>query len=123
MNLILKRQSDIMRQMTVTCGEVDMILGTKDYDNLNVAVCPNIKPTIGHYHPLFDEIYFVLDGWIELKTYDPTTDTYAENRLESEELALIPAGMHHKVTAASDTNRLCVLMIPGFLGEVPSDKL
>jgi mannose-6-phosphate isomerase-like protein (cupin superfamily) len=90
---------------------------------LNVAVCPNIRPTIGHFHPEFDEIYFVLDGWIELKTYDPSTDSYAEQRLGSEELVLIPAGVHHKVTASADVNRLCVLMIPGFRGEVPSDKL
>jgi hypothetical protein len=27
------------------------------------------------------------------------------------------------IQQASDVNRLCVLMIPGFLGEVPSDKL
>ena len=32
-------------------------------------------------------------------------------------------GMHHVITEASDTNRLCVLMIPGFISEVPSDKL
>jgi len=31
--------------------------------------------------------------------------------------------MHHVITEASDVNRLCVLMIPGFLGEVPSEKL
>jgi hypothetical protein len=30
-------------------------------------------PTIAHFHPEFDEIYFMLDGWIQLKTYDPTT--------------------------------------------------
>jgi hypothetical protein len=30
---------------------------------------------------------------------------------------------HHVITASSDVNRLCVLMIPGFTGEVPSDKL
>ena len=72
--MIVKLQKDMLRQQTVTCGEVDMILGTSDYDKLNVAVCPNIKPTIGHYHPEFDEIYFVLDGWIEVETYDPATD-------------------------------------------------
>jgi hypothetical protein len=33
------------------------------------------------------------------------------------------AHMHHVITEASKVNRLCVLMIPGFLGEVPSDKV
>ena len=121
--MIVKLLKDMIRQQTVTCGEVDMILGTSDYDKLNVAVCPNIKPTIGHYHPEFDEIYFVLDGWIEVETYDPATEAIDHQRLQSEELILIPAGVHHKVTASSDKNRLCVLMIPGFRGEVPSDKI
>ena len=31
--------------------------------------------------------------------------------------------MHHVITEASDVNRLCLLMPPGFLGEVPSDRL
>jgi hypothetical protein len=31
--------------------------------------------------------------------------------------------MHHVIKESSPENRLCVLMIPGFLGEVPSDKL
>jgi hypothetical protein len=38
-------------------------------------------------------------------------------------MALFPAGLHHVITASSNVNRLCVLMIPGFTGEVPSDKL
>jgi hypothetical protein len=31
--------------------------------------------------------------------------------------------MHHVITEASEGSRLCVLMIPGFRGEVPSDKV
>ena len=31
--------------------------------------------------------------------------------------------MHHVITEASEVNRLCVLVIPRFLGEVPSDKV
>ena len=48
---------------------------------------------------------------------------YAAQHLEQNEMALFPAGLHHVITASSDVNRLCVLMIPGFSGEVPSDKL
>ena len=121
--MLVKLVADMVKTQTVTCGEVDMILGSVDYAKLNVAICPNIKPTIAHYHPSFDEIYFVLDGWIHLKTYDPTTRRYAEQRLGRNEMALFPAGMHHVITASSPENRLCVLMIPGFTGEVNSDKL
>ena len=81
------------------------------------------KPTIAHFHPEFDEIYFMLDGWIHLKTYDPATGAYAEQRIGQNELAFFPKGMHHVIREASDVNRICVLMIPGFLGEVPSDEL
>ena len=121
--MLVKLLKDMVKTQTVTCGEVDMILGSSDYAKLNVAICPNIKPTIAHFHPEFDEIYFMLDGWIQLKTYDPTTGAYAEQRIGQSELAFFPKGMHHVIREASEVNRLCVLMIPGFLGEVPSDKL
>ena len=62
--MLVKLVADMVKTQTVTCGEVDMILSTADYAKLNVAICPNIKPTIAHYHPEFDEIYFMLDGWI-----------------------------------------------------------
>ena len=121
--MLVKLVKDIVQNQTATCGRVDMILSTSDYAKLNVAICLNIKPTIAHYHPTFDEIYFVLDGWIDLKTYDPATGRYAAQRLGQNEMALFPAGLHHVITASSEVNRLCVLMIPGFTGEVPSDKL
>jgi mannose-6-phosphate isomerase-like protein (cupin superfamily) len=121
--MLVKLVTDIVKTQTTTCGEVDMILGSADYSKLNVAICPNIKPTIAHFHPEFDEIYFMLDGWIHIKTYDPATGRYAEQRIGPNELAFFPKGMHHVIDQASDVNRLCVLMIPGFLGEVPSDKL
>jgi mannose-6-phosphate isomerase-like protein (cupin superfamily) len=121
--MLVKLIADIVKTQTFTCGEVDMIVSSADYSKLNVAICPNIKPTIAHYHPGFDEIYFVLDGWIHVKTYDPSQQRYAEQRLSENELALFPMGMHHVITASSEVNRLCVLMIPGFSGEVPSDKL
>jgi len=31
--------------------------------------------------------------------------------------------LHHAIAESSDVNRRCMLMIPGFTGEVPSDKL
>jgi hypothetical protein len=71
--MLVKLVADMVKTQTVTCGEVDMILSTADYAKLNVAICPNIKPTIAHYHPEFDEIYFMLDGWARcrLTSSDP----------------------------------------------------
>jgi hypothetical protein len=58
-----------------------------------------------------------------VKLVNPATNRYADQRHGQNEMALFPAGLHHVITASSRVNRLCVLMIPGFSGEVPSDKL
>lgn len=122
MRMVAKLEIDAIVKQTPSCGEVIMMLTSSDCDELNVAYCPDIKPTIAHYHPGFDEIYFVLDGWILVRTYDPELDQYYEQRLEQNELVLMPKGMHHVIAEASESNRLCVLMIPGFTGEIPSDR-
>ncbi len=122
MNMITKLEKDAVINQTLSCGEVIMMLTSSDYDQLNVAYCPDIRPTVPHYHPGFDEIYFVLDGWILVRTYDPEIDQYFEQRLGQNELILMPKGMHHVIAEASESNRLCVLMIPGFTGEIPSDR-
>jgi hypothetical protein len=69
--MLVKLVADMVKTQTVTCGEVDMVVSTADYAKLNVAICPNIKPTIAHYHPEFDEIYFM--GWARyrLTSSDP----------------------------------------------------
>lgn len=72
--MLMRLVDDIVKTQTVTCGEVDMILGSVDYAKVNVAICPNIKPTIARFHPGFGEIYFLPDGWIHIKTYDPKTE-------------------------------------------------
>jgi hypothetical protein len=36
--------------------------------------------------------------------------------------ALFLVGTHHVIDQSSSVSRLCVLMLPGFRGEVPSDK-
>src|SRR3989442_14313217 len=117
--MLVKLVADMVKTQTVTCGEVDMILSSADYPKLNVALCPNIKPTIAHYHAEFDEIYFMLDGWIHVRTFDPKTGRYAEQRLGAHEMALPPMGMHPVIDESSGANRLGVLLIPGFRGEVP----
>lgn len=54
---------------------------------------------------------------------EATRHAGAEQRHGANEMALFPMGMHHVIDESSEVNRLRVLMIPGLLGEVPSDKL
>jgi hypothetical protein len=49
-----------------------------------------MNATAAYFHPEFDGIYFMLDGWIHLKTYDPATGAYAEQRIGQNELAFFP---------------------------------
>ena len=67
--LLEKLAADIVKARKVTCGEIDRILGSADYGRLNGAICPKLKPIIAHFHPGLDEIYFVPDGWIHIKTW------------------------------------------------------
>jgi len=76
--MLVNPVDDIVTTQTVTCREVDMVLGSTDHSKLNVATCPNIKLTMAHFHPGIDENYFVLDGWIHIKTYGPKAGKYGE---------------------------------------------
>lgn len=49
--MLVKLVADMVKTQTVTYGEVDMILGSGDDSKLNVAICPNIKPTIASCNP------------------------------------------------------------------------
>lgn len=78
------------------------------------AIAIDIKPTTSHFHKTFDEIYFVLDGELELEFYDPTADKTWTEKLSTNELVVVSKGIHHKVIRASERNRLCVLSAPPF---------
>jgi mannose-6-phosphate isomerase-like protein (cupin superfamily) len=80
----------------------------------NIAIAIDIRPTTAHYHTRFTEIYFVLDGEIALRLYDPATRETTEHVLGALELCVIPPRVHHVIARASMTNRLCVLSAPGF---------
>lgn len=123
--MIIKHLSDHIINQTATCGEIHSVLSKADYPGLNVALAPDIKRTHPHFHKGFDEIYFVLDGNLLLRLYDPATDKITEIRLGPNELCVITRGIHHVVAEASEKNRLCVLTVPGFdvTDEHPSDKL
>lgn len=101
-------------KMSPVCGEIIEILSSRDYPRLDIAVVLDIRPTQAHYHRGFEEIYFVLDGSVTLGLYDPGTNKFSEHLLETHELMVIAPGVHHKVIAASEQNRLSVLSLPGF---------
>lgn len=107
------------------CGEIREIIAGSDYDKLGIAVAIDIKPTTAHYHKTFDEIYFVLDGELELEFYDPAAEKTWIEALSANELVVVSKGVHHKVVRASERNRLCVVSTPPFHegDENPSGKI
>jgi len=117
--MIVKLFKDNLVKQSPTCGELREILIGNDYSFLNIAIAQDIKPTKAHYHNGFDEIYFVLDGSMTLKFFEPLTSKVWTQELAANELCVISKGTHHKVTEASDENRLCIITVPGF---DPSDE-
>ena len=45
--MLVKLVADMVKTQTVTCGEVDMILGLVHYAKLNVAICPGSRIAAG----------------------------------------------------------------------------
>ena len=111
---MLRKRSHHHVKTSAVCGEIIEILSSRDYPQLNIAMVINIKPTQAHYHMSVEEIYFVIDGCITLGLYDPRKDQFTEQVLEAHELMVVAPGIHHKVLAASESNRLSVISIPGF---------
>ena len=122
--MILKLAADHVIKQSPTCGEIHEILRHGEYSP-TIALALNIGPTTPHYHLTYDETYFVLDGTLELKLHDPSTNTTSTHKLEANELCVITKGIHHQVIHASPANRLCVISVPAFdlADEHLSDKL
>jgi mannose-6-phosphate isomerase-like protein (cupin superfamily) len=123
--MIVRLYKDHLVKESPTCGELREILIGNDYPFLNVAIAQDIEPTKAHYHKQFDEIYFVLDGSMTLKLFDPATEKIWTQKLGANELCVISKGIHHELTEASEKNRLCVITVPGFdaSDEHLSDKI
>jgi mannose-6-phosphate isomerase-like protein (cupin superfamily) len=122
--MILKLLADHVVKQSPTCGEIREILHGGDWSP-NVALAIDIGSTNAHWHATFDEIYFVLDGWLELQLYDPANDARTTQILTANELCVITRGVHHQVINSSPHNRLCVITTPQFeIGdEILSDRL
>lgn len=122
--MIVKLERDHRIRRSPFCGEIREILAGAEYSP-NIAVAIDIEPTEPHYHERFDEIYFVLDGHIQVRLYEPKRNEITTQTLGANELVVIPRGTHHAITEASGRNRLCVITVPGFdpEDEHPSDRL
>jgi mannose-6-phosphate isomerase-like protein (cupin superfamily) len=122
--MILKLLADHAVKQSPNCGEIREILHGAEWSP-NVALAIDIGCTTAHWHATFDEIYFVLDGWLELQLYDPANDTRRTQVLAANELCVITRGVHHQVTSASSGNRLSIITTPCFdpADQVVSDKL
>lgn len=112
--MIVKLLRDHRLKHSETCGELVEVLTRSDYPGAALALARDLKPTQGHYHQTFDEIYLVLEGFINLKISDPARDNTLVQFLSARELAVIPRGVHHQVLAASTRNRLCIISVPAF---------
>ena len=110
----IKKLSDHNVVRTATCGEIREILRDGEFKGLDLALALNIGRTTAHFHKDFDEIYLVLDGSITLQTYEPLARISREQSFSANELGIIPRGTHHKISAASEVNRLCILSLPGW---------
>lgn len=112
--MLIKKYADHFLVKTPTCGELREILKDGEYAPLGIAIAIEIRPTLPHYHLTFDEIYFMLDGEIDLLIYDPSTEEKRQYTLGENELLVITKGLHHQITRASPQNRLCVISAPPF---------
>jgi len=110
--MIIKKLEDHVIKQSPTCGEIREILSAGEYDPLDIAVLVDLEPTKAHYHKGFDEIYFVLDGNISVKFYDPQREKTWSELLKANELCIIPKGIHHRIVETSEKNRLCAICLP-----------
>ncbi|HZT82753.1 MAG TPA: hypothetical protein VFA26_21160 [Gemmataceae bacterium] len=123
--MIVRKVADHEIVQSPWCGEIREILAGDEYPSLSVAVALDIRPTRAHFHRTFDEVYFVLDGSVELRLHDPDTGKTWTESLGTNELCVITRGLHHGIVAASERNRLCVLCRPRFdpHDETTSDRI
>jgi oxalate decarboxylase/phosphoglucose isomerase-like protein (cupin superfamily) len=95
------------------CGPLTEILGNKPVP-VSIALVENIRTTVPHYHRDLDEVYFVLQGTIGVRLFDPDSGTSTDIRLGKHEACVIPRGTHHQVVCSSEENLLCALCVPQF---------
>lgn len=123
--LVIKKKEAQFSAESPFCGALSIVSTFKDNPKMDVARFTDIRKTKAHFHKNFEEIYMVVDGWLDLEFYEPQTGKRTSERLEADEMAMIGAGIHHRILDSSEKNRLYVFCLPGFNpeDETPSDIL
>lgn len=111
--MIVKRQRDHIHIQTTTCGALVEVLSGADATP-TIALVRDIRVTVPHYHADFEEVYFVLDGTMTVRLYEPESRQMSDLELRKHELCVIPRGVHHQVVRSSYENLLCALSVPQF---------
>lgn len=123
--VIVKKVRDQKLGINEYCGAFNDVLTCDDSPNLTIALAFDVRPTIGHYHLVFQEVYFVLDGNLTMEFYDPHTKKTWQEKLNTNELCSIGPKIHHRIIEASEKNRLTLICAPAWSAadEYPSTVL
>ena len=92
--------------------EMRQILSGEEYNNMGLAIAVDLGVMEAHYHSGFDEIFYLLEGSLECKFYDPKEDRTWTEELSVGDTLVVSKGVHHKLLKASEKNRLMVISIP-----------
>jgi mannose-6-phosphate isomerase-like protein (cupin superfamily) len=111
--MIVKRQRDHVHIQTTTCGALVEVLAGADVTP-TIALVRDIRVTVPHYHEGFEEVYFVLEGTMTVRLYEPESREMCDVELRKHELCVIPRGVHHQVVRSSYESLLCALSVPRF---------
>ena len=105
--------------------EMREVLDKENYGPAGLALAVDLKEMKGHYHKTFDEIYYLLDGSMDVKCYDPEAGKTWTEHLEAGDTLTVPKGIHHAIPSSSPENKLMVFSIPPWYAEDenPSDEL
>lgn len=105
--------------------EMRQILSPSEYDKAGLALAVDLGQMNSHYHKTFDEIFYVLEGSMNCKFYDPESKKTWSEELSSGDVLVVPKGVHHKILEASSKNKLIVMSIPPWHADDvnPSDAI
>jgi len=90
------------------CGRLLEIFNIQGNQNLSAIIIEDVVETLGHYHTNTDELYFCLDGTIQVKIYTPSSQVKKTYTLDKYDSLLIKKDVHHKIIDATGASLLAV---------------
>ncbi len=103
------RKSEQKEIETETCGMLTEVLNNKNVP-VSLVLAENLQPTKPHYHKKTMEIYWVLEGKIDLVV--TKGNEKQEVKLQASDLVVIEKKESHEVTNASENNKVIVVNSP-----------